>query len=49
VLETRQMMITKRIRHVLVMDGPKLVGIVTETDLLREFVKTPRQPLVGLV
>ncbi len=33
VLEARQLMIEKRIRHLLVTDGPKLVGIVTDRDI----------------
>ena len=33
VLEARQLMITKRIRHLLVMDGPKLAGILTDRDI----------------
>lgn len=33
VLEARQLMIAKRIRHLLVMDGPKLVGILTDRDI----------------
>ena len=33
VLEARQIMLSKRIRHLLVTDGPKLVGIVTDRDI----------------
>jgi len=33
VLEARQLMIQKRIRHLLVVDGPKLLGIVTDRDI----------------
>ena len=33
VLEARQLMATKRIRHLLVMDGAKLVGVVTDRDI----------------
>ena len=33
VAETRQLMQRERIRHVLVMDGPKLAGIVTDRDI----------------
>src|SRR5438046_8932689 len=33
VLEARQVMVDKRIRHLLVTDGPKLVGIVTDRDI----------------
>jgi CBS domain-containing protein len=33
VLEARQLMLEKRIRHLLVTDGPKLVGIVTDRDI----------------
>ena len=33
VLEARQLMIAKRIRHLLVMDGPKLAGILTDRDI----------------
>lgn len=33
VLEARQLMAAKRIRHLLVMDGAKLVGIVTDRDI----------------
>jgi len=33
VLEARQLMIDKRIRHLLVTDGSKLVGIVTDRDI----------------
>ncbi|MEK7700617.1 MAG: CBS domain-containing protein [candidate division NC10 bacterium] len=33
VLEARQLMIEKRIRHLLVSDGPTLVGIVTDRDI----------------
>ena len=33
VLEARQMMLEKRIRHLLVTDGTKLVGIVTDRDI----------------
>ena len=32
-LEARQMMLEKRIRHLLVTDGTKLVGIVTDRDI----------------
>jgi CBS domain-containing protein len=39
VVEARQLMSNRRIRHLLVTDGPKLLGIITETDLLRAFVK----------
>jgi acetoin utilization protein AcuB len=33
VLEARQTMVDKRIRHLLVTDGPKLVGIITDRDI----------------
>src|SRR5262245_27483525 len=33
VLEARQIMLGKRIRHLLVAEGPKLVGIVTDRDI----------------
>jgi acetoin utilization protein AcuB len=33
VLEARQIMLGKRIRHLLVTDGPKLLGIVTDRDI----------------
>jgi acetoin utilization protein AcuB len=33
VLEARQLMVEKRIRHLLVTDGPGLVGIVTDRDI----------------
>jgi acetoin utilization protein AcuB len=33
VLEARQLMIDKRIRHLLVTEGPKLLGIVTDRDI----------------
>jgi acetoin utilization protein AcuB len=33
VLEARQTMLGKRIRHLLVTDGPKLLGIVTDRDI----------------
>lgn len=33
VLEARQLMLEKRIRHLLVTDEPKLVGIVTDRDI----------------
>ncbi len=33
VLEARRLMIEKRIRHLLVTDGPGLVGIVTDRDI----------------
>ena len=33
VLEARQLMLEKRIRHLLVTDGPKLAGIVTDRDI----------------
>ncbi len=33
VAETRHLMQRERIRHVLVMDGPKLAGIVTDRDI----------------
>jgi acetoin utilization protein AcuB len=33
VLEARQLMIAKRIRHLLVLDGPKLAGILTDRDI----------------
>jgi len=33
VLEARQLMLGKRIRHLLITDGPKLVGIVTDRDI----------------
>ena len=33
VLEARQLMIDKQIRHLLVTDGPKLLGIVTDRDI----------------
>ena len=33
VLEARQLMIDKRIRHLLVTEGPKLVGIIADRDV----------------
>jgi acetoin utilization protein AcuB len=33
VLEARQLMIDKRIRHLLIAEGPKLLGIVTDRDI----------------
>jgi len=33
VLEARQLMVEKRIRHLLVVNGPKLVGIITDRDI----------------
>ena len=33
VLEARQLMVEKRIRHLLVANGPKLVGIITDRDI----------------
>ena len=33
VLEARQLMLEKRIRHLLITDGPTLVGIVTDRDI----------------
>src|SRR5437773_1077912 len=33
VLEARQVMVDKRIRHLLVTDGPKLLGIITDRDI----------------
>jgi len=33
VLDARQLMIDKRFRHVLITDGPKLLGIVTDRDI----------------
>ena len=33
VLEARRLMNDKRIRHLLVTDGPKLLGIVTDRDI----------------
>jgi acetoin utilization protein AcuB len=33
VLEARQLMIDTRIRHLLVTEGPKLLGIVTDRDI----------------
>jgi acetoin utilization protein AcuB len=33
VLDARQIMLGKRIRHLLVTDGPKLLGIVTDRDI----------------
>jgi acetoin utilization protein AcuB len=33
VLEARQLMLDRRIRHLLVTEGPKLVGIVTDRDI----------------
>src|SRR6516165_12195175 len=33
VLEARQLMIDKRIRHLLVTEGPNLLGIVTDRDI----------------
>ena len=32
-LEARQIMVSKRIRHLLVTDGPKLAGMVTDRDI----------------
>ena len=33
VLDARQLMVDKRFRHVLIADGPKLLGIVTDRDI----------------
>jgi acetoin utilization protein AcuB len=33
VLDARQLMIDKRFRHVLIAEGPKLLGIVTDRDI----------------
>ena len=33
VIDARKLMLGKRIRHLLVTDGPKLVGIVTDRDI----------------
>ena len=33
VVDARQLMVEKRIRHLLVTDGPELVGIVTDRDI----------------
>ena len=33
VLDARHLMIEKRIRHLLVTDGPKLLGIITDRDM----------------
>jgi len=33
VLDARQLMIDKRFRHVLITEGPKLLGIVTDRDI----------------
>ena len=33
VLDARQLMLDKRFRHVLITDGPKLLGIVTDRDI----------------
>src|SRR5881392_3590896 len=33
VLEARQVMVDKRIRHLLVTDGQKLLGIITDRDI----------------
>jgi acetoin utilization protein AcuB len=33
VIDARKLMVGKRIRHLLVTDGPKLVGIVTDRDI----------------
>jgi acetoin utilization protein AcuB len=33
VLEARQLMVDKRIRHLLVAEGPKLLGIITDRDI----------------
>ena len=33
VLEARQIMLGKRIRHLLITDGPKLAGMVTDRDI----------------
>src|SRR6266508_3498156 len=33
VLDARQLMIDKRFRHVLIAEGPKLLGIVTNRDI----------------
>jgi acetoin utilization protein AcuB len=32
-LEARQLMLHKSIRHLLIVDGPKLVGIITDRDI----------------
>ena len=33
VVEARQLMVEKRIRHLLVTEGPKLLGIITDRDI----------------
>ncbi len=33
VLDARQLMVDKRFRHVLIAEGPKLLGIVTDRDI----------------
>jgi CBS domain-containing protein len=33
-------MVTRKIRHLPVVEGGRVVGIVTETDLLRQIVRT---------
>src|SRR5206468_8899622 len=33
VLDARQLMIDKRFRHVLITEGPKLLGIITDRDI----------------
>ncbi len=33
VLEARQLMIEKRIRHLLIIEGPQLCGIITDRDI----------------
>ena len=40
VLEARHLMLEKKIRHLPVTDGSKLVGIVTDTDIVRRAVST---------
>ena len=44
VLEARQMMLEKRIRHLLVVDGTTLMGIVTDRDIRL----TPPSPATSL-
>lgn len=39
--DAAQLMLDRRIGALAVVDGDGLVGIITETDLLRAFVKTP--------
>src|SRR5262249_28878580 len=45
VLEARRLMNDKRIRHLLVTDGPKLLGIVTDRDIRLHPAGARHEPL----